>query len=107
PPPAPGPFVPPAACGNLSLSREIVVVGHRTTVRARVVDQNGAAMARVRVRARGSGVRKMVRTASNGVARLRFRPRRAGTIVVRAGRGRGCVARITVVGRFRPPQLTG
>ncbi|MDQ3867735.1 MAG: hypothetical protein M3304_13070, partial [Actinomycetota bacterium] len=57
PPPPPGPFVPPAVCASLSLSRETVVVGHRARVRARVVDQNGAPMARVRVRARGAGVR--------------------------------------------------
>lgn len=109
PPPPPGPFLPPAVCESLSLSRTTVSINRRTAVRARVVDQNGAPMVGVRVTARGAGIRTSARTASNGVARLMLRPRRSGTIVVRAARSTGCVARMSAIGRLRPPpsDLTG
>jgi len=77
------------------------------TVRARVVDQNGAPMAGVRVNARGAGVRTAARTTAAGVARLTFRPRSPGVIRIRAAGSTICVARLSVAGRFRPPQLTG
>ena len=79
----------------------------RLTVRARVVDQNGASMAGVSVTARGAGVRTSAKTNASGVARLTFRPRSQGTITVRAAGSTICVARLTVAGRFRPPELTG
>jgi hypothetical protein len=109
-PPAPppvAPFQPPVVCKNLSLTRRAASVGVRMTVRVRVRDQNRAPMARVRVRARGAGVRTGATTNAAGVARLTFRPRRAGTITIRAAGSSVCVARLAVGGRFRPPPLTG
>jgi hypothetical protein len=109
-PPAPppvAPFQPPTVCENLSLTRRAASVGVRMSVRVRVRDQNRAPMARVRVRARGAGVRTGATTNAAGVARLTFRPRRAGTITIRAAGSPICVARLAVGGRFRPPPLTG
>ena len=89
------------------MSRRTAKVGVRTSVRVRVVDQNGRPMAGVRVIARGAGVRTSARTGPAGYARLTFRPRRAGVIRIRAAGSTVCVARIGVTSTFQPPVLTG
>lgn len=77
------------------------------TVRVRALDTNGRPMARVRVIARGPGVRTSAVTSRAGYARLTFTPRSAGVITIRVAGSTRCAKRLGVSAQFRPPPLTG
>jgi hypothetical protein len=95
-------------CVELAATRRISLrVGVRTTVRLRVVDQRGRAMARVRVIARGPGIRTGARTNANGVVALSIRPRSAGVVRFSVPGSTRCVLRLGIAARFRPDVLTG
>jgi hypothetical protein len=103
-------FTPPqvSTCLELAPTRRISLrVGVRTTVRLRVRDQNGQAMAGVRVIARGPGIRTGARTNANGVVTLSIRPRSAGVVRFSVPGSTRCVLRLGIAARFRPPVLTG
>ena len=96
------------ACVELVPTRRTALrVGVRTTVRLRVVAQNGQAMAGVRVIARGPGIRTGARTNANGVVALSIRPRGAGVVRFSVPGSTRCVLRLGVAARFRPAVLTG
>jgi uncharacterized repeat protein (TIGR01451 family) len=100
------PHRPPPSCGSLRLDRRTLTLGRRTVVHAVVRDTSRAAMAGVRVVARGAGVRTSARTNAAGVARLVVRPRRAGAIAFRVAGFPRCMARVGVPSAVTP-QLTG
>ena len=76
-------------------------------MRLRVRDQNGRAMAGVRVVARGPGIRTGARTNARGVVSFTIRPRSAGIVRFRVPGSTRCVLRMGIAARFRPPILTG
>jgi hypothetical protein len=76
-------------------------------VRLRVRDQNGRAMAGVRVIARGPGIRTGARTNANGVVALSIRPRGAGVVRFSVPGSTRCVLRLGIAALSRPPVLTG
>ena len=90
-----------------AVRRPALRVGVRTTVRLRVRDQNGAAMAGVRVIARGPGIRTGGTTNANGVVALSIRPRSAGVVRFSVPGSTRCVLRLGIAAPFRPPILTG
>ncbi|MDQ3866839.1 MAG: hypothetical protein M3304_08415, partial [Actinomycetota bacterium] len=109
PPPPPGGGVHGTpVCAKLTMSKHRVKVGLRTTVRVRVINDNGRPMRRVRVIARGAGVRTGARTGAAGYARLTLRPQRVGVIRIRVVGSTRCVARVRAVAIFKAAaELTG
>ena len=96
------------ACVELVPTRRAALrVGVRTTVRLRVVAQNGQAMAGVRVIARGPGIRTGARRNATGVVSLSIRPRSAGVVRFSVPGSTRCVLRLGIAARFRPAVLTG
>ena len=76
-------------------------------LRARPIATKGRPMPRVRVIARGAGVRASAITGATGYARMSVRPRSSGVLTVRVVGSTRCVKRMGVAGEFRPAALTG
>jgi hypothetical protein len=85
-----------ATCRSLRLNVRRLAVARRTLVRAAVRDWRRVAMARVRVVARGAGVRTSRLTNARGLARLIVRPRRVGTVRFAVRGSSLCVKRVAV-----------
>lgn len=85
-----------ATCRALRLSVRSLAVARRTPVRATVRDARRVAMARVRVVARGAGVRTSRMTSARGVARFVVRPRRVGIVRFAVRGSSRCVKRVAV-----------
>ena len=86
---------------RVTLSGPRPTAGRTTTLRAMVrgfgSDRQAAALSQpVRVTVRGAGVNKSAQAGANGVATIRVKPTRAGTINVRAtaSNSRDCMATI-------------
>jgi hypothetical protein len=68
---------------------------------------NGTLQAKIRVTARGAGVRTLATTTARGYAVLILKPARAGFITVRVGASGSCAQRIAVIARRGAPRLAG
>jgi uncharacterized repeat protein (TIGR01451 family) len=94
-----GAFVPPAArpvCATVRLSTHAATVATPFTLRARVADRNGRAIAGTAVRAHGVGVDLVRKTDRHGVAHFYVNARRTGILTVRGGAAARCIARVGV-----------
>ena len=101
------PFVPPATCGSLRLSRTRVTVGRRFVVTATLRDTKRHLMAGKLIRVRGAGVWVNARTNAKGVANIAVRARSEGTVRFTAVTGTArCSASVRANAPFLPP-LTG
>jgi uncharacterized repeat protein (TIGR01451 family) len=101
------PFIPPATCGSLHLSRTRVTVGRRFVVTATLRDTKRHLMAGKLIRVRGAGVWVNARTNSKGIARISVRARSEGSVRFTAITGTArCNASVRANAPFLPP-LTG
>jgi uncharacterized repeat protein (TIGR01451 family) len=97
----------PNLCRVLTVSTRMVKAdGERHVLVARVTRSRNAVKG-VKVRFKGAGITKSVRTNRKGVARLGVKTTRAGIIRVNILNAKACnTARVGVVGVFQPP-VTG
>jgi uncharacterized repeat protein (TIGR01451 family) len=117
PPAAPAPTPKPAAkpkpkphvniCRVLKVTPGMVKAnGNRQLVVAKVTQSRNPVRG-VAVRFSGKGLRTVVRTNAQGVARVSIAPRKAGIMLVKITSAKACnTARIGVIGAFEPP-VTG
>ncbi len=95
-----------APCVTVQQVRQVRLrAGERSTIRVRV-RANGQNIGGSVVRLRGAGVSERGRTGSDGIARFRVRPRRAGTIFVQSNTCSGA-DRLRVRGARVQPRFTG
>ncbi len=93
-------------CAILTVGPKTVTVGKAGKLKLRV-RAGGKPVAGARIRIKGAGVNRVVKTGKNGLVTAKISAPRSGIVVVSIAGKRGCnTARVGVVGVFEPP-VTG
>jgi len=106
PKPAPRPEPKPKVCSTLTVAQKTVMVGKggKLTLTVRAA---GKPVAGAKIRIKGAGVDKVVKTGKNGLVTTLVAAPKSGIVVVSITGSKGCnTARVGVVGVFEPP-VTG
>jgi uncharacterized repeat protein (TIGR01451 family) len=106
PKPAPKPKPKPNVCAILTISTRTLSAGKYTGVAVKVT-RSGKAVGGAKVRFKGPGIFKTVKTRKTGLAVTKLRPAKSGIVRVSIVNKKACSAkRIGVLGTFQPP-VTG
>ena len=90
----------------MTISKKTVTVGSEVRIKITVRATNGKPMKGVRVKVKGPGIAKTVKTNGAGIAWVTIAPRRAGITTFTAPSGGRCAKRLGIAGAFQPP-VTG
>lgn len=96
-------------CGAIKVNPRSIKAGEVRKVRVRLQTPTGRPLVGVRVSAKGVGTYRMARTDRKGQAVLRLKPKRGGTVAIRAKQATSCRIKIGVrdSGTASGSQLTG
>ena len=101
-----GPFKPPATCASMTISKRTITVGSTARIKITVRATNGKPMKNVKVKVKGPGFVKTVKTNANGVVFVTIAPKRPGITTFTVPSSGKCAKRVGIAGAFQPP-VTG
>jgi uncharacterized repeat protein (TIGR01451 family) len=105
-PPTPKPKPKPQICATLTVAPKTVTVGKGGKLTL-TVKAGGKPVAGAKIRIKGAGVDKVVKTGKNGVVTTTVSAPKSGIVVISISDKKGCnTARVGVVGAYEPP-VTG